>query len=303
MPTVLLSGASGFIGSRLRANLVADGHRVVALTGRRTIEDHVWWDAATGRIDDASLARVQPDVVVNLAGEAIDQRWTRRRRERIRDSRVNGTAALARAVARLSSRPRLFVSGSAVGYYGARRGDETLTEDSAPGDDFLAKTARAWEAATIVAADAGIRVVLLRTGVVIGASGGALRRLITPFRLGLGGRLGDGMQWMSWVALDDVVGIVRYAMRTDTLRGAVNVVAPDPVRNAEFTRILARVLSRPAILPVPRIALEIAFGTMADNTILASQRVTPKRLADAGFEFRHPRLEEALRAALRRSGD
>jgi uncharacterized protein len=194
----------------------------------------------------------------------------------------------------------VFLSGSAIGYYGAHRGDDLLDENSAPGSDFLAALARDWERATQPASAAGIRVVLVRTGLVIGTGGGVLDRMLLPFRLGIGGRLGAGKQWMSWIAMDDIVRAMQFLLDTTTMRGPVNLVAPAPERNVDFTRTLARVLNRPAFIPVPTVALELLFGTMADNTILASQRVVPKRLADAGFEFRHPRLEEALRFELKR---
>jgi uncharacterized protein (TIGR01777 family) len=261
----------------------------------------VRWDPVAGDIDSDALARVRPDAVVNLAGEPLAQWWTAKRRQTIRDSRVKGTSLLARSLAALPEKPKVFVSGSAMGYYGAHRGDELLDEDSAPGSDFLAETALAWEEATRPAADAGMRVVLPRTGLVIGKDGGVLGRMLLPFRLGVGGRLGGGRQWMSWVALDDVVRALRFFIETATVSGALNVVAPEPVQNAEFTRTLARVLKRPAILPLPSTALELVFGTMADSTLLASQRISPKRLAGAGFVFRHPRLEEALRFELTRS--
>ena len=305
MSTVLLSGASGFIGAQLAQSLTADGHRVVRLArteGRSApgVTDAVLWDPEAGTIDREALARARPNAVVNLAGEPIAQRWTRRRRQQIRDSRVNGTRALALAIAALPEKPAVLVSGSAMGYYGAHRGDELLNEESAPGSDFLARTAQEWEQATAPASDAGIRVVLSRTGLVLGTEGGALQRMLPPFRLGVGGRLGSGRKWMSWIALDDTVRALRFLIDSPSTRGPVNLVAPEPVRNAEFTATLARALGRPAILPVPAVALELLFGRMADNTILASQRVTPKRLADAGFEFRHPRLHEALRAELTR---
>jgi hypothetical protein len=305
--TVLISGASGFIGSHLAKALAADGHRVVRLARRESrpvpgaaVAESVGWDPEVGEIDRGALAKVQPDAAVNLAGEAIAKRWTSERRRRIRESRVRGTTALAQAIAALPVKPKVLVSGSAIGYYGAHRGDELLDEDSASGTDFLAKTARDWEHATNAAADAGIRVVLQRTGLVLGAGGGVLERMLPAFRLGLGGRLGDGRQWMSWIALDDAIRAIRFLIDTAALVGPVNLVAPEPARNEEFTKTLARVLGRPAPLPVPALALGLAFGSMAENTILASQRVVPKRLAGAGFEFRHPRLDEALRFELRR---
>lgn len=301
MTTVLLSGASGFIGSQLARSLAADGHRVIPLS-RAPRAGAVSWDAEAGTVDESALARAQPDVVVNLAGEPIAQRWTPTRSLRIYESRVNGTAALAAALAKLATKPRVLVSGSAVGYYGAHRGDELLDEDSSPGSDFLAETAHDWERATSPAADAGIRVALSRTGLVLGANGGMLDQMLLPFRLGVGGRMGSGQQWMSWIALADMVRALRLLIDTPSLEGPFNLVGPNPVRNVEFTRTLGRALHRPAVLPVPKTALELLFGRMADNTILASQRVVPKRLADAGFEFRHPQLDDALRVALTRSG-
>jgi uncharacterized protein (TIGR01777 family) len=213
---------------------------------------------------------------------------------------VRGTAALADALGDSPTKPSVFLSGSAIGYYGAHRGEELVDESSAPGPDFLAQTARDWERATERAAGAGIRVVVLRTGLVVARGGGLLSRMLLPFRLGVGGRLGSGTQWMSWIAMEDVVRAIRFLVDTASTSGPMNLVAPEPVRNIEFTQTLARVLHRPAILPVPAILLELLFGTMADNTILSSQRVIPKRLAGAGFVFRHPRLEDALRFELRR---
>lgn len=265
----------------------------------------VFWDPERGEIDAAGLARAAPTAVLNLAGEPIARRWTSARRRRIRTSRVNGTRALATALAATRPAPVAFVSGSAIGYYGAMRGEELLDENSDPGSDFLAEVAREWEGATAPAEDAGVRVVHLRTGVVLGRGGGALERLLLPFRLGVGGRIGSGRQWMSWIALEDAVRAIRFALLEPrpTLTGPVNIVAPEPVRNEDFTRVLARVLGRPALIPAPASALWLLFGEMARNTILADQRVVPMRLAAAGFRFQQPRLEEALRSELRRSDD
>ena len=299
MATYLVSGASGFIGSRLAHALAGDGHRVIRLTRGSGSGQDVPWNPEAGEIDRDALARARPDVVVNLAGEPIAQRWSGDRKRRIRDSRVNGTRALASALASLPAKPSTLVSGSAIGYYGAYRGDEALDEDSTPGTDYLAETARAWEDATVPAANAGIRVVTPRTGIVLGAGGGALAKLLTPFKLGVGGRIGSGRQWMSWISLTDMVSALRFAADSTALKGPVNYVAPEPVRNADFTSTLARVLHRPAVFPVPEIALHVAFGEMAKNTILASQLVIPKKLTGAGFQFRHPHLEDALRDELR----
>ena len=299
MASYLISGASGFVGSRLAQALVADGHRVLRLKRGSAGGEDVPWDPEAGTIDRERLTRAQPDVVINLAGEPIAQRWSGDRKRRIRDSRVHGTRALASALASLSKKPSALVSGSAIGYYGADRGDEVLDESSSAGSDYLAETARAWEDATAAARDAGIRVVTPRTGIVLGADGGALAKMLPPFKAGVGGRIGSGRQWMSWISLTDMVAALRFAADSAALSGPVNVVAPDATRNADFSETLARVLHRPALIPVPEFALQIAFGEMAKATILASQHVIPKKLAGAGFTFRHPRLEDALRFELR----
>lgn len=305
MATVLISGASGFIGSELTRSFITDGHRVVRLSRRASASgpDTIAWQAESGRIDENALRALAPEIVINLAGEPIAQRWTARRLRAIRESRVNGTAALARAIAALSPRPHVMVSGSAIGYYGADRGDEVLRESSLPGMDFLAHTARAWEGATAAAADSGIRVAISRTGVVLGKHGGAMSRLLLPFRLGVGGRIGNGHHWMSWISLEDTVRALRFLAETPSVEGPVNVTAPNPARSIEFTTALGRALRRPTIIPAPAFALKMVFGEMAAHTILASQRVVPERLAGAGFVFRHPRLEQALAFELRRSGD
>lgn len=298
MPTVLLGGASGFIGRALAESFTADGHRVVRL--ERGAGDGVRWNPERGEIDATALAQAAPDVVINLAGEPIAHRWTDERKKRIYDSRVRGTRALAEALATLSSRPRAYIGGSAIGYYGADRGDESLDEESAPGDDFLARTTVDWERATAPAGGAGIRVAVVRAGIVTGREGGALARMLPPFLAGVGGPLGDGRQWMSWISLTDTVRAIRFLAELDAARGAFNLVAPAPVRNAEFARTLGDVLHRPSLIPAPRIALTLMFGEMAKQTILASQRVIPKKLTGAGFEFRHPDLDSALRYELRR---
>lgn len=300
MSTVLVSGASGFLGSAVSAALRAEGHRVVPLTRRAATADAVHWQPEAGTIDRDALARVAPDVVINFAGEPIAQRWTDERKQKIRESRVRGTAGIAKALAAMERKPAVCISGSAIGYYGAQRGDDVLEESSSGGDDYLAQTARDWEGAAAAASAAGIRVVLVRTGLVLGKEGGVLQKMLLPFQMGVGGQLGDGKQWMSWISLSDYLRAVQFAIATASVSGPVNFVAPEPVRNSEFTRVLGHVLNRPALLPVPAFAIEVFFGVMAENTILASQRVLPKKLAGAGFEFRHPRLEDALRAELKR---
>jgi uncharacterized protein (TIGR01777 family) len=297
--TVAVSGASGLIGSALVRHLQSQGHTVRRLVrpGGREESDDVRWDPARGELDAAALTGV--DAVVHLAGEPIARRWTSRRKRAIRESRVQSTELLARTLARLGRKPRVFLSGSAVGYYGDR-GDELLDESSAPGGDFLAGVATEWEAAAAPISTSGVRVVWLRTGIVLSADGGALAKLLPIFRLGFGGSVGNGRQWVSWIALDDYVRAMEHALFTDRLRGPANLVAPNPVTNAEFATTLGRVLARPALLPVPAFVLGALYGEMARATLLAGQRVLPRALAASGFEFAHPTLEGALRAAVDR---
>jgi uncharacterized protein (TIGR01777 family) len=295
---VLISGATGFIGSALVQRLKDDRDevtrlvRVPAATGEKAVR----WNPESGRIEAPALEGF--DAVVHLAGESIASgRWTAAKKERIRDSRVKGTRLLAETLVRLTRPPRAFVSASAIGYYGPR-GDEVLDEASPPGTSFLADVCREWERATEPAAQSGIRVVNLRFGVVLSPDGGALRQMLTPFKLGLGGVLGSGKQYMSWIALDDAIATAKFALTTDTLRGPVNVVAPRPVTNYEFTKTLGRVLGRPIIVPMPAFLARLAFGEMADELLLSGQRVMPKRLNEAGYSFRFPELESALRSML-----
>ena len=292
---VAITGATGLIGSALRTSLAADGHDVRRFTRRPRGTGDFAFDPARGVLDTAGLEAV--DAMVHLAGEPVAQRWTDAVRRRIRESRVEGTRLVAGAVAAMARPPRVLVSGSAIGFYGDRA-DETLRESSSPGKDFLSGVCVAWEEAAAPARDAGIRVVHPRVGVVLSADGGALHRLLLPFRLGLGGRVGSGDQWMSWISLADTIGALRHMIDEASLEGPVNVTAPAPVTNAEFTRTLAAVLHRPAFLPVPAFALRIAFNEMADATLMVSQRALPTRLEEGGFAFRHRSLEPALRAVL-----
>lgn len=295
--TVAVSGATGMIGGALVARLRERGHAVRRLVrpSTRASEGDIVWDPAAGRLDAAALEGV--DAVVHLAGEPIAQRWTAQAKRAIRESRIAATALLARTIATLGRKPRVLASGSAIGFYGDR-GDEPLDERSPAGTGFLADLAREWEAATAPAAAADIRVVLLRTGIVLSAEGGALARLLPPFRLGVGGPIGSGRQWMSWIGLEDQLRAIELAIATPSLHGPVNLVAPDPVTNAAFATALGHALHRPAIVPVPALVLELMYGEMARETILAGQRVAPRALLDAGFEFRHPDLAGALAAAL-----
>ena len=258
--------------------------------------DEIGWDPERGRLDPADLEGV--DAVIHLAGESIASgRWTRARRERILRSRSDGTQLLAETLAGLSRKPRVFVSASAVGFYGDR-GDEIVDEQSASGSGFLAEVCRAWEAASEPAAKAGIRVVPLRIGIVLSASGGALSQMLLPARLGLGGPMGSGSAWFSWIALDDLIGLMHHLLFTESIAGPVNAVAPEPVRSAELARVLGRVLRRPAFLRVPAFALRAALGDLADEALLASARVRSARLTGCGFEFLYPDLESALRCEL-----
>jgi len=297
---VAVTGSSGLVGSALVRSLSGAGHVVVRLVRSRdaVAQDSALWDPAKGEIDAAGLGGVE--AVVHLAGESVAAgRWNAARKARIRESRVGGTSLLSKALARLEPRPKTLLCASAVGYYGDR-GDEILREASAPGSNFLASTCAEWEAAPGPAIDAGIRVVLHRIGVVLSREGGALARMLTPFRLGAGGRLGSGKQWMSWISLEDLVGVFQHTLATAALEGPVNAVAPTPVTNAEFTKTLGRVLSRPTVFPMPAFAARLAFGELADELLLASARVEPARLLATGYRFRHPTLEEALRAVLAR---
>lgn len=298
---VVISGASGLVGAALAARLTAMGVRVVKLVRRPArAEDEVFWDPAAGRIEWGVHAGA--DAVVHLAGENIAAgRWTAARKETIRRSRIEGTTTLARGLAALGAaeRPRVLVSASATGWYGDT-GEREAREGDAAGGGFLAGVCAAWEEATRPAEAAGVRVVKLRTGVVLTAAGGALAKMLPAFRVGAGGRLGGGRQWMSWITLEDLVEVIGRALRDDRLAGPVNAVAPETVRNAEFTAVLGRVLGRPAVLPVPAMVLRLAFGQMADEALLASSRVVPGALAAAGFEFRQATLERALRTVLGR---
>ena len=294
---ILVTGSSGLVGSALMPPLRAAGHQVTAVVRRapRPGAAEVRWDPLGG---DATAAFAGADAVVHLSGENIAAgRWSQARKSRILNSRVQGTQTLAATLARLPTPPKVLVSASAQGYYG-NRGDELLQEDSSPGSDFLAEVCRQWEAATQPASQAGVRVVRLRFGLILSATGGALPRMLPLFRLRLGGKLGSGRQWWSWIAIDDVVALIQFALTAGSLRGPVNAVAPNPVTNAEFTRVLARVLRRPALFPAPAFMLRAALGEMADALLLASQRVHPAAAQAAGFAFRFPVLDLALRHML-----
>jgi uncharacterized protein (TIGR01777 family) len=297
---VVVSGASGTIGTALCRSLESDGHEVVRLVRREPSgANEARWDPARGELDARVVAGA--DGVVNLNGVSIGaSRWTDRQREAIRSSRLTSTGTLARAIAAADPKPRVFVSKSAVGYYG-NRGDEACTETTSPGDDFLARLCVDWEAATAPAADAGVRTVVLRNGVVLTPEHPPLSRMLLPFKLGLGGRIGSGEQWMSWIAIDDEVRAIRRAIDDDSLFGTANSTSPQPVRQKDFAATLGRVLGRPTFLPTPVLALKAVYGSdLVQHLLVEGQRVVPARLSGAGFEFEHSDLEGALRAMLSR---
>jgi uncharacterized protein (TIGR01777 family) len=295
---VLVSGASGLVGSALAPSLTGAGHTVRRLVrSEPSGESEFRWDPDSGGLDPAALDGV--DAVVHLAGETIAGRWTAAKKERILKSREQGTSLLSEALARLERPPSALVCASGVDYYGDR-GTEELTEESSPDGGFLAEVVKRWEAASEPAARAGIRVVPLRFGIVLSRDGGALRAMLVPFRLGLGGKFGNGRQYMSWIAIDDLVRVIERAIEDERLSGPVNAVAPGPVTNEEFTRTLGRVLRRPALFRVPGFALRLALGQFAVEGLLTGQRVVPARLRRVGHEFAHPELEEALRHVLGR---
>jgi hypothetical protein len=302
---VLVTGSTGLVGTALVGTLAGLGHTVCRLirpesAARGGAKDgfDVPWNPATGELGGAAVGA---DAVVNLAGASIaGGRWTAERKALLRSSRVDATRSLVTALAKMNARPRVLVSASAIGYYGSR-GDELLTEESAAGADFLAGLAREWEAEAVKAEALGIRVVRARFGIILARHGGALGKMLLPFKLGLGGRIGTGQQWMSWVTLEDVAGILRFALENRAVQGAVNVVAPGAVRNAEFTKELARALHRPALFPAPAFALRLALGEMADALLLASQRVVPQKLQQLGYGFAQADLGSAFAAVLSRT--
>lgn len=296
---VLISGASGLIGSALSGALLASGDEPTPLvrSGPKPGQQGVRWDPEAGALPVDELEGF--DAVVHLAGENVAAgRWTRARKERIRRSRVEGTGLLSRALARLAHPPQVLVCASAVGYYGDR-GQEVLTESSPPGEGFLAAVVSQWEAAADPAHEAGIRVVHLRLGTVLSRGGGALGSMLLPFRLGLGGRLGNGRQYWSWISLTDAVAVARFCLATGAMAGPLNAVAPEPVTNTAFTRALGRVLGRPTILPLPGLLLRLLLGEMGQDLLLSSVRVRPERLLTAGFQFAHADLDIALADILR----
>lgn len=294
---IIISGSNGLVGTALIPTLTARGDEVKRLVRHSpTNPAEEQWDPERGELKSRALEGM--DAVIHLAGESIASgRWTVDRKERIYRSRVDGTTLLAEALGKLAHPPKVLLSASAIGFYGDR-GAEILTEESRIGSLFLSRLCHQWEAATAAATVAGIRVVNLRFGIILSAKGGALAKMLLPFRLGLGGKIGSGEQYMSWISIDDVIGVIQHAIGEESLTGPANLVAPGPVTNADFTQCLGRVLGRPTLFPMPAFAARLAFGEMADELLLASTRVAPERLQKTGYAFRHPQLEEALQALL-----
>ncbi len=293
-----VSGASGLVGEALAVRLKERGDEVIRLVRRSARRGEIFWNPAEGEIDAEAVGKL--DAVVHLAGENIAHgRWTAAKKQRIVESRVQGTRLIAETLAAVSPAPPMLLSASAIGFYGSR-GDEVMEEPASPGEGFLADACRRWEEATDVAKQAGVRVVNMRIGVVLSLRGGALAKMLPPFQWGLGGKVGTGRQYMSWITLNDVVGAIVYLLHQSSLQGPVNVVAPNPVSNAEFAKTLGRAIGRPAFLPMPAAAAKLLFGEMGEELLLSSTRVTPQKLTAAGYQFQHAELEPALRDLLGR---
>ena len=297
---ILISGASGLIGTHLIPVLEAKGHEISKLVRKTPREaNEIRWDAKEGFSDAEQTKLENFDAVVHLAGDNIaSENWSAEKKRKIRESRTVGTRVLVDALKRCANPPRVFVSASATGFYG-NRGDEVLTEESPKGEGFLPEVCDEWEQEARKAADFSARVVLLRTGLVLTKDGGALEKMLTPFKLGVGGTIGSGKQYMSWIALEDLLEIYLFALENEQINDAVNTTAPNPVTNAEFTAALGKVLSRPTILPVPEFAIKLLFGEMGERLLLEGQKVLPKKLQDANFQFKFPDLENALKNATR----
>ncbi len=296
---ILISGASGLVGTHLIPTLLAKGHEIYKLV-RKTPKssDEIQWEAEKGFSETEQAKLENFDAVMHLAGDNVaSENWSDEKKRKIKDSRVVGTRVLVDALKRAQNPPKIFVSASATGFYGNRK-DEILTEDSRQGAGFLTDVCTAWED-EIEKAEEFARVVFLRIGVVLAKDGGALEKMLMPFKFGVGGTIGSGKQWMSWIALDDLIKLIHFALENETLRGAVNAVAPNPVTNEEFTKMLGKALHRPTVLPIPTFAIKLMFGEMGETLLLQGARVLPKRLLDAGFEFQFSNLEEAMEHVLK----
>lgn len=296
---ILITGASGLIGKALQKSFAEKGYEML-LAGRKKPEksNEIQWDTVKG-FSENDLPRLESlDAVVHLAGENVSGRWTDEKKRKIMDSRVLGTRSIVETIAKLENKPKVFLSGSATGVYGDRA-DDVMTEADAAGDTFLAEVVKNWEAESLKAENFGVRVVLLRTGIVLTKDGGALAQMLTPFKFGLGGTIGSGKQWMSWISLEDEIRAINFALENENINGAVNLVAPNPATNEEFTDALGAVVHRPTFLPLPAFAVNLAFGEMGDALLLDSTRVVPRKLEEAGFTFNHADLKAALEQAVK----
>ena len=296
---ILISGATGLVAKHLIPVLEAKGHSFVRLVrGRTPAADEIAWDSEKGFSDEEAAKLEGIDAVIHLAGDNVaSENWSDGKKRRIRDSRVVGTRVLVDALSKRSAKPKLLISASAIGFYG-NRGDEVLTEESAPGSGFFPEICSEWESEALRAREFGVRVVMPRIGIVLAPDGGALEKMLTPFKFGIGGRLGAGTQWMSWIAIDDLVGLIVFALENETVSGPFNATAPNPVTNSDFTKTFGHVLNRPTVLPVPEFAIKLLFGEMGETLLLQGNRVIPEKAVTAGYQFKFPDLEDALRESV-----